>query len=139
MIQVLLDSFRNSGPEYLTPLSDDHYTLAVCHTGASGSTRHVSEARLLNMSVYGATVAICLLRGISPKPLSPVLLFYIIHGCDLNSIDPAILGEWCPSLKATISEWVQIGPQGDVTPFQGHFSSYHNYQVGGLTITHIFI
>lgn len=129
-IQVLLDDIRKAGAEYMVPISDGHYTLAMSHTSATA--RHVSQTRLLSMSIFGALVAICLIRGISPTPLSPLLLHYIVHEHNIHSIDLAILGEWCPTLKATISEWIEVGPQGDASQFQGHFSTYHNIQVSLL-------
>lgn len=133
MFQVLLDEYRTCGPEYLTPVSDGHYTLTMSHTLATA--RHVSRTRILNMSTFGAVVALCLIRGIPPTPLSPVLLHYIMHDCKIESLDAAIVGEWCPSLKATITEWIQAGPEGDATAFQAHFSTYHNMQVCRLDMT----
>lgn len=80
------------------------------------------------MSAFGAIIAVCLLCGVS-VPLDPVVLHYFINGCDLHSIHPQILGEWHPTLKKTIMEWLDVGPHGDVGAFQGHFAIFHDMQV----------
>jgi hypothetical protein len=62
-------------------------------------------------------------------PLDPVFLHFLIHNSDFASIHPTILAQWHPELKQTITAWLETGPLGDITQFQGHFSTYHDMQV----------
>lgn len=81
------------------------------------------------MAVLGAATALCLINGMSTPPLDPVFLHFLIHNCELDSINPAFLGEWHPDLKRTIQDWISLGPDGDPSPFQMHFATYHDLQV----------
>ena len=83
-----------------------------------------------DMAVLGAVISLCLMRGITAAPLDPLFVHFCVHGCgDINAIHPALLEEWHPEQKRVISDWIAIGPSGDVTPFQGYFASYHDLQV----------
>lgn len=91
------------------------------------------------MSILGAITALCLIRGMSTFPLDPVLLQFLIHDCDLHSIHPALLGEWHPELKQTISAWIALGPHGDAAPFQGFFATYYDRQASIFTIHYLLL
>jgi hypothetical protein len=39
------------------------------------------------------------------------------------------LGLWHPTLRQLLSDWISIGPAGDIAQFQGHFASFHDIQV----------
>jgi len=84
------------------------------------------------MGVLGAATALCIINGISINPIDPVLLHYFVHNCDINSIYPALLAEWHPELKKTISDWINLGPDGDLGPFQAHFATHNDIQVACL-------
>jgi hypothetical protein len=81
------------------------------------------------MAILGAATALSIINGILIHPIDPVLLHYFVHECDINSIHPALLAEWHPELKKTISDWIALGYNGNPAPFQGHFASYHDLQV----------
>ena len=81
------------------------------------------------MSILGAIMALSLVWGMSASPFDPVLLHFFIHNCDLHSIHPGILGEWHPILKQTVTDWINMGPGGDTTPFQPHFATFRDTQV----------
>jgi hypothetical protein len=93
------------------------------------SARYIESTRKTHLTVLGALMALLLIHGITPERVGPVILQYIVHGCNLESIHPSFLGEWHPELRRTILDWLEIGSAGDVTPFQGHFATYFNMQV----------
>lgn len=68
-------------------------------------------------------------------PLDPVLLHYFVHDCDLNSIHADIMEEWHPELKQTISNWLSLGPDDDISGFRDHLATYHDKQVCTLALT----
>jgi hypothetical protein len=124
---LLLEGYRSEIAKWLTPRADGYYTLTTTHTITTAS--FIPPSRIHAMAVFGAVVALCLVRGISAYPLDPVVLHFFTHDCNLNSIHPQLLGEWHPSLKATLSDWLSIGPDGDVGMFREHFATYHDLQV----------
>lgn len=81
------------------------------------------------MSVLGAIVALCLMRGVSAAPLDPLFVYLCVYGfSDINAIRPDLLAEYHPKRKQIISDWIATGPTGDVASFQGYFASYHDLQ-----------
>jgi len=77
----------------------------------------------------GRQLPCVLIRGMSTMPLDPIVIHFFIHDCDIHSIHPAILGEWHPRLRQTISDWLRLGPHGNPAPFQEHFATFHDLQV----------
>ena len=53
-------------------------------------------------------------------------LHFAIHKCNLHSIHTGILGEWHPDFKQTLTNWIDMGPAGDLMPFQSHFVTFHD-------------
>lgn len=132
-IQLLIERIRALQDEYMLPLAGELCTLATSHDLTS--SQHVSKARLDDMALCGCLVSFSLIRGISPNPLSPLVVQYLIHGCDIRSIDEALVREWLPSLHTDLENWVIAGPHGDITSFASHFATYHNMQVCLFTCT----
>ena len=93
--------------------------------------QYVPDAWKRDLSILGAVVAMCLIHGMSAAPLDPVLLHFFIHKSDLHSIHPGILGEWHPSLKQLVSDWITLGPHGNANTdaFRTHFLMYQDLQV----------
>jgi hypothetical protein len=127
VIHTLFEEFRNNRSQWFMPRADGHCTLATTHT--MSTARHIPPARLRSLSILGAITAFTLLHGMSATPWDPAFLHFMIHGCDIASIHRDFLYEWHPSLKQTITEWLEVGPLGDITRFQHHFSTYHDLQV----------
>ena len=108
-------------------MHDDGYaTLTTTHS--MSNSRFIPSSRLRAMGILGAVSALCLIRGMSAFPLDPVFLHYLAHGCNLHSIHPGLLGEWHPALKMIISDWIALGPHGDVASFQACFAQYFDIQ-----------
>lgn len=127
VIHLLFEAFRKEDTQWFASHADGHSTLATSHR--LSSARFVSASRKQSMSILGAVVALCLVRGMSTYPLDPVVLHFFIHDCNIHSIHPAILGEWHPTLKRMIADWIKLGPDGDPASFQVHFATYHDLQV----------
>jgi hypothetical protein len=124
---AILEVFRGDDAQWFNMRADGHCALSTSHT--LSSARFVSMARKQNMAILGAAVALCLIRGMSTMPLDPIVIHFFIHDCDIHSIHPAILGEWHPRLRQTISDWLRLGPHGNPAPFQEHFATFHDLQV----------
>jgi hypothetical protein len=135
VIHTLLEQYRQRSSEWFTPRGDGHSTLTTSYPLAMA--QFVPLLRIRNMAILGAAVAMSLVRGVSTTPLDPVLLHFFVHDCDLHSIHPGLLGEWHPTLKQTISDWVALGPDGDAnTPtFRNFFINYYDLQVSFSSMT----
>lgn len=108
--------------------ADGFSTLAISH---SLSTAHlVPQSRLKNLTILGALIALLMIHGFAPDNFDPTIIQYIVHDEDLEAVHPTFLGEWHPELRKTILDWKDLGPNGDPTPHQAHFSIYHDMQVG---------
>lgn len=132
VIHNLFADFQKHGDEWFTPRSDGFYTLST--TTHALSSRFISDSRRRNLAILGAVTALWLLRGLPTLPLDPVFIHFLIHDCNLHSIHPAILGEWHPTLKQTISNWINLGPNGDPSPFGQYFAMVHDIHVSFLSI-----
>ncbi|KAJ6529943.1 hypothetical protein DFH09DRAFT_1327201 [Mycena vulgaris] len=74
------------------------------------------SGRLQNFKIFGALVALSLISGRPPGPLSPALLQYALNDCDLCALTQA------------------VGPTGDLMQFQSEIITYLNIQVATLSI-----
>lgn len=127
VVHTIFEQYRRTTAQWFVMHDDGHATLATTHSFKN--SRFVPQSRLRAMSILGAITVMCLIRGMSASPIDPVLLHYFAHDCDLHSIHPALLAEWHPTLKQNLSDWIELGPQGDVTSFRGIFASYCDVQV----------
>lgn len=129
VFQTLMAQYlQEQAAQWLSPRADGFSTLATSHSLEMAS--FIPKSRLENMSVFGAVIALCLLRGVSVPPIDPVVIHFFIHDCNVHSLHPDIIGEWHPSLKKTITDWLNTGPDNDVTSFQDFFATYFDLQVG---------
>ena len=89
----------------------------------------VSPARKLATKQFGAVTALLLIYGQTPRPLSPAVMLFIIYNFDFHCLTPGFVGEWFSDLRVLLSNWLEIGPDGDPEPFASHFATYHDTQV----------
>ena len=129
VIHNTLEEYRVNPSHWFSQREDGHCTLASNYP--LSMARYIPDARKHDLSILGAVVAMCLICGMSAAPLDPVLLHFFIHESDLHSIYPGILGEWHPSLKQTVSDWIALGPHGNANTdaFRTHFLTYQDLQV----------
>jgi len=132
VIHTIFEEFLCKGGEWFTPRADGHSTLTITHT--LSTARHIPHSRLRNLSVLGAITALCLIHGISPMPLDPVVLHFFIHDCDVASLHPDFIAEWHAEIKQIITAWLQTGSRGDISQFQQHFATYHDMQVSQVSL-----
>ncbi|KAJ7266480.1 hypothetical protein B0H12DRAFT_1099703 [Mycena haematopus] len=116
--------------KYFTPREQGRY--AISTTISMAHRFLVSPVRIRELKILGAVLSLMLLHGMTPAPISPALFQFVFHDCNLNALTPEFLAEWYPELKLLLTNWVAIGPAGDLAPFQAHFSTYHDLQVSSL-------
>lgn len=127
MIFTAFQKYTSEGQRWFLPRIDGYSSIATSHSMATA--RYISDLRKKKLAILGALTGLLLVYGIAPSPLSPVLLHYWIHGCNIHSIHPALLGEWNQEFKHLLDNWLEIGPTGDTSPFQAHFNTFHDIQV----------
>ena len=120
-------AIQGSSAQWFSSTVDGYATLATSLTLAT--LWHVPAAWKLDMVVLGVTVALCLIHGISAVLLDPLALHLFTHDCNIHAIHPTLLTDWHLTFKQVISDWINLGPNGDPGPFQSHFASNHDLQV----------
>ena len=128
-IYLAFDAYRKEHTKWFLPKSDSYSTIA---TSQSLSPHFdISATRLEALSVFGALTGLMLVYGVAPTPLSPALIQFLLHGCDLHSLTPAFIQEWFPTLYRTLTDWNAIRtPNGDnIEVFDTHFQLFHNFPV----------
>lgn len=132
-IYLAFDTYRKQSTKWFIPRSDTYSTIA---TSQSLSPHfNISATRLEALSVLGALTGLMLVYGVAPTPLSPALIQFFLHGCDLHSLTPAFIQEWFPSLHRTLIDWNEI-PSGDsiqVEVFDAHFQLFHDFPVFSIS------
>jgi hypothetical protein len=126
-LHTLFEQYRLNAGEWFAPHAGNFSTLAIMHT--LSIAKYIPASRLQNITILGAVTALSLIHGMATIPWDPIFLHFFIHDCDISSMHPGIVGEWHPELKQTISNWLDIGPHGDITNFRDYFASYHDLQV----------
>lgn len=128
-IHLAFDKYRKEPTKWFIPRSDAYSTIA---TSQSLSPHFdASVTRLESLSVLGALTGLMLVYGVAPTPLSPALVQFLLQGCDLQSLTPAFLQEWFPSLYLTLKDWISIGVSGEdsIDLFDSHFQLFHDFPV----------
>jgi hypothetical protein len=115
--------YSRHAAQWFLPRAGGYSSIAVTHTMAP-----VSNIRLRNLSILGTLTGLMLVYGMAPEPLSPVLIHFFIHDCNLQSIYPELLAEWIPDLHQTLKDWLVMDHESDISAFQPHFSIYHDMQ-----------
>jgi hypothetical protein len=118
--------FIQSEAQWLIPHANGFCTIA---SASNLSSRAIPDSRRRGLQALGALAALLIIHGFPPEPLDPLVIYYILNDSNLHSLTQDVLREWHPELHQTISEWINIGPDGDLMPFQGHFMTYHEIQV----------
>lgn len=133
VLTLLFQEYVRNPVQWLTQSLDGHCRLTTTHNASTA--RFISTSRRQSMAVFGAIVALCLIRGMSVFPLDPLVLILFTNNCDLRCITQSILVEWHPEFKHTVDTFIAAGSNGDLTPFQSHFASFHDVQVHHLIHT----
>ena len=132
VIQTIFADYKRGHSEWFIEHADQLSTIAMSHSLMLSCFVLLIHKRC--MSILSAISALSLLWGMSASPVDQVLLHFLIHGCNLHVIHVDILGEWHPIFKQTLFDWLNIGPEGDPTPFQSHFATFHDTQVSAWLV-----
>ena len=104
------------------------------------ASRFIPQQQLLSLTKLGALCALLLIIGQCPSPLDPCIFQYAVHGMNIHSLYPAFVGEWHPETRAKILQWLDIGSNGNITPFQNHLTAYNALEVSlFITVSSLFI
>jgi hypothetical protein len=98
------------------------------------ASRFIPQQRLLSLTKLGALCALLLIVGQCPSPLDPCILQYAVHGMNIHSLHSAFIGEWHPETRAKVLHWLDIGCDGDITPFQNHLAAYNSLEVSQFIV-----
>ncbi|KAJ3511111.1 hypothetical protein NLJ89_g4285 [Agrocybe chaxingu] len=128
-VYIAFSKFSQNPSQWFLPRVGEYSSIATTH---SLSRPSVSSTRLHSLSILGALAALMLVYGMAPDPLSPVLLHYFIHDCNIESIHSNLLSEWVPDLYRTIRAWIDADQTSDLTPFEAHFATFHDLQIATL-------
>lgn len=77
----------------------------------------------------GSTIALMLVYGKSVFPISPILIHFLLNGCDAMSLHSDLVREWAPQLHALLTAFQAAGPEGDLSEFRAAFSTYLDLDV----------
>jgi len=106
-------------------------TIAIVHD--LGCARQLASVRALrremDLVVLGALTALMIIHKMCPLPLSPAVIQFVLNNCDLHALHSGFLLKYLPETHSTIRQWLDAGPNGDPSPFQAHFATYHDLQV----------
>ena len=112
---------------YFAEALDNFCTLRTQNPAAAAAA--ISSQRKTDMTKLGALVALMIIGGWTPGSLEPLFVYFLVYECNFDCLTPEIVEEWHPQLARMIKQWIQVGPEGDITPFGGHLMSYHEMQV----------
>ncbi|KAH9918518.1 hypothetical protein B0H21DRAFT_827558 [Amylocystis lapponica] len=131
MIFTIFSKFIANSTQWFHPRADDRATLRVLHSAKSACS--VPLARIRNLKKLGAVCALMLIIGQTPDPLGPAIFQFLVHGCDLHALHPTFIGEWHPNLCKTLLDWNAMDHTGDVSRFEHHFATFHDYEASSVT------
>ncbi|KAF7367181.1 hypothetical protein MSAN_00978000 [Mycena sanguinolenta] len=126
VIFTAFSEFTSHAGTWFLPRFDSRCSIATTMSLAASSL--VNTHRRDSLVVLGCLTALMLIHGLAPEPISPALLQYAANKCDIRSLTREFVGEWHPDLRAMLDSWINMGPTGDLTRFQQHFSIYHDIQ-----------
>lgn len=128
VVHLAFERYRKDASQWFLQRAGGYSSIAI-----TNMMTPVATERLRKLSVLGALTSLMLIHGMAPTPLSPVLIQYFIHDCDLKAIHPSFLAEWIPELYQTLQSWLAVDPETkEISPFRAHFATYHDAQVSDL-------
>ncbi|KDQ49089.1 hypothetical protein JAAARDRAFT_143923 [Jaapia argillacea MUCL 33604] len=130
VLSTLYQQFHSETAEWFSPNPDDYVSIATSLPLSCAG--YLSRSQKLGLTCLGAVIGLMLLNGFITHPFDPVVIQYLIHGRDINSISKAFLAQWHPDIKQTICDFIDLGPNGNLAPFQPYFSTYFDIQVASL-------
>ena len=126
-IYLAFDKYRTEATKWFIPRSDSYSTIATSHSLSLHF--NASTTRLEALSVLGALTGLMLVYGVAPTPISPALVQFLLHGCDLQSLTPSFIQEWFPSLHRTLMGWNTASHRESIDAFDSHFQLFHDFPV----------
>ena len=127
VIFTAFESYRREYSQWFETREDGMASIKIVYP--ISASRFIPQKRLLSLTKLGALCALLLINGQCPSPLDPCILQYAVHEMDFHSIHPAFVGEWHPETRAKVLQWLNIGPDGDISPFQNHLAAYNALEV----------
>ncbi|KAJ6457393.1 hypothetical protein C8R45DRAFT_1110642 [Mycena sanguinolenta] len=130
VIFTAFSQFTEYSGTWFLPRFDSRCSIATTMSLTASSL--VNSHRRDSLAILGCLSALMLIHGLAPEPLGPALIQFAANSCDLQSLTRDFVGEWHPDLRALLDSWIDMGPTGDLAPFQLHFATYHDMQVASL-------
>lgn len=121
------DKLTQNYNAYFVEALDGFCTLRTLNPAAAASA--VSAQRKADMTKLGALVALMFIGGWKPGRIDPLFLHFLIHDRNFHCLTQNLVEDWHPSLALTIKQWIEVGPNGDIRPFESHLLSYHDIHV----------
>ena len=126
--EVIFTAFKAyQGSSFFLAREDGYSALQVAYPLAA--PERVPVSRMQSLEKLGALCALMMLTGQCPSPFDPLLFYYIVHNCQLECLTKPLVGEWHPQLQVLLSQWLEMGPTGDLTPFRAHFANLWDAEV----------
>lgn len=126
-IYLAFDIYRKESAKWFISRSDTYSTIATLQSLSPHFD--ISATRLEALSILGALTGLMLVYGVAPTPLSPALIQFLLHECDIHSMTPAFIQEWFPSLYRTLMDWNALNASDNIEAFDGHFQLFHDFPV----------
>jgi hypothetical protein len=130
---MLFETFRQENQNtLLVKLSDDSgYESLLIMPANSPLASTMSRTHL--MTVFGALAALCIVAGIVPMPLDPLVLYMVIHNFDVRCLNRDIVGQWNMTLRNVLDSWKSLRAGRDsLQPFQVVLANLFEREVGTL-------
>lgn len=123
------EKFTANHAAYFSEALGSFCTLRTQNLAAAAAAAAISAQRKADMMALGALVALTIIGGRRPGSLEPLFIYFLVYECDFNCLTQEVVEEWHPELAHMIKRWIQVGYNGDITPFESHLVSYHEIQV----------
>jgi len=123
--------------EYCTDLADGYATLS---TAPVDSVADIPEAKRYDIEFFGAIVGLALVHSHALSKINPLLLVYLLSGCDIDSIQKHDVMEFFPSIFHSLVHWAGHGHgNDDLADFQSFFATFFNLQVCVSICKHLYL
>lgn len=108
-----------------------------CLTSVAGAS--LSAVQKQEIRWFAVIAALLYINGHTPMPLSPAVILFIIYGTDLHCLTPAFIREWFVNLRKRLIDWITMGPEGDLQPFNAYFASFHDTEASFHLICYLLL